>query len=322
MMDAPMVTVSEQLKQELTNHFEPKKVEVPQPNTGFAALDNPAGSVEVNAEPQTGSVDVNKTVAEPPADFDKRMAKIIAQSQKVQAERQAFAAEQAKLKADMDELARFRELKARAKDDPVSVAETFGYKPDEYATVLMEKGSLTPERRKILEQQQELNDLKSWRAKQEEERKQAEAQRHYVETRQGLEKFAGESAEQYDLVLRTKNFDRVLAKVQELINHAKQTGEEVENPWDYVPQAFDHVERELEEYFKPMLESPKFKTASVVAEQPNPTAPLLQSAARKPVGTINSKLRAQSAAPKELTEAERFQKAGEVLLGQIYGRRG
>lgn len=301
-MDAPFVSIGTELKQQI--------------ETKLAANDPPA--------PQAAPVEAPVEAPAPKVDdYERRMQKVLSQAQRVQAEKQAFAAEQARFKADMDELAQYRELKARAKDDPVSVAETFGYKPDEYATLLMEKGSLTPERRKILEQQKELQDLKSWRQQQEQQQQQAQVQQLYNSVQHEMASFVAEHAEQYDLVHRTRSYDRVLKEVQTQYQHAIALGEEIQDPWEFMPSALQKVEKELEDFYAPVVESPKFrsKLAPQAAEPRAPGAPLAQPAVRKPLGTINSKMRAESVPPKELSEAERLQKAGEALLNQMYGRR-
>lgn len=307
-MEAPIVAIGQQLRQDLQAQFDPVKVEVPQPNTGFAALDNPQPEAPV-------------APAKPTDDFEKRMGKVMAQAQKVQADRSAFAAEQAQHKADMAELARYRELKARAKEDPVAWAEEGGYQPDQYAAQLIEKGSLTPEKRKILEQGQELQELKSWRTKQEQAQVQAQNNALYGQVRTDLEAFASQNVEAFDLVHRTKSYDRVLSHIQDHFKRTQALGDPEILPYE---QAFEMAERELEEYYSPVLESPKLRSRMTPAavEPESPTAALPQLAQRKPVGTINKNMRAQSAPPKQLTEAERLQKAGEVLLGQMNARRG
>lgn len=313
-MNDPFVSVGQQLKDEMSARFEPIKVEVPQPNTGFAAQDNP--------QPEAPAP-VNPNAAQIKDDFEKRMSKVMSQAQKVQADRQQVAAERQQHAADLAELARYRELKARAKEDPVAWAEEGGYQPDQYAAQLIEKGSLTPERRKILEQQQELQELKSWRQSQEAQQAQAQTQQHYSTVRSQLASFGQENPEQFDLVHRTKSYDRVLSAIQQEYKQAEAMGDAPSDPWVFAQTAFERVESELEQYYAPVLESPKLrsKLAPAAAEQQSPAAPSSQLAVRKPAGTINSKMRAASAPPKELSEGERLQRAGEVLLSQIYGRR-
>jgi hypothetical protein len=312
-MDSNYASVGAQLKEQLAMQFDaPKehldgKAEHPNPSLGFETTEAPPA-------PEPAQPDKTEAPSSPSvSDFDTRMAKVMSQAQKVQQERQAFAAEQAKFKADLEELARFRDLKARAKEDPVSVAETFGYKPDEYATVLMEKGSLTPDRRKILEQSQEIQELKGWRQKQEEAAQAAQQQQLYQNSRSMLEQFAATNAEKYDLIHRTGAYDRVLHHIQNHWNQTSALGEPEIMPFE---QAFDLAEQELEQYYTPVLESPKIRSKLISAAAPSNAPP-----DRKPIG-ISNKLRAQSAPPKELTEAERLQKAGEFLFSQIHGRRG
>lgn len=322
-MDSPRVSVGTDLRNQMADIFAPKHVEVPQPNTGFAALDAmKEGAAEISEpnEPQESAQPAPR--APKAAPDDGRMAKIVAQAQKVQADRQALAQEKAEHAADMAELARMRALRAISKEDPVAWAEEGGYKPDEYATTLMEKGSLNPERRRLLEQQKEISELKSWKQQQVEQQA-AQQQSHYKNAAQqemvaALDTFG----DTYDLVKRTKSYDRVLDKITE---HYRANIEAVDNPSDAIlpyEEAFAAVERELEEYYSPVLESPKFRSKlATESVTQGPGAALTQPAARKSPGTINSKFKAQSSAPRPLSENERLAKAGEFFLNQTYGRR-
>ncbi len=253
-----------------------------------------------------------------PVREDPRMSKVIAEAQRVRAARAAVKAERAQMQADMAELARYRQLKAISKEDPVAWAEEGGYKPDEFATTLMEKGSMSPERRKILEQQKELNEIKTWKNDFQKQQQQAQMQQQYSTVQSQLKQYATQAGEQYDLVARTGSYDQVLAKIQEQVHQAQAMGDTVSDPWQFADAAFSAVEQELENRYAPVLESPKLR--SRLGQSADPAASLPQPAARKPAG-INSKMRAASAPPRELSQAERFQKAGEVLLNQIYGRR-
>lgn len=177
---------------------------------------------------------------------------------------------------------------------------------------------MSPERRKILEQQQQLNELNSWKQSFEQKQQQQVMQQQYGTVQSQLKDYAKQAGEQYDLVSRTGAYDQVLAKIQEQFHAAQVAGDEVSDPWDFAPAAFEQVEQELEARYAPVLESPKLR--SRLTQQPESAAPLAQPAARKPAG-INKQMRATSAPPRALTEAERFQKAGELLLNQMYGRR-
>lgn len=322
-MDSPTVSVSQDLRAQLADAMTPVKVEVRQPNSGFAALDNPdfVPTQDMSSDVAPAGPAAPQAVPPPAKDQlnDDRMAKVLSQAQKVQSDRQQLAQERAQHAADLAELNRYRQLKAIAKDDPVAWAEEGGYKPDEYATTLMEKGSMSPERRKIIEQQRELNDLKSWQ--QDQVRSQQVQQQQALKSRvdSDMQAFAAENSERYDLVSRTGAYDQVLGKIQEHFLRTQALGEPEILPYD---DAFQAVEAELEARYAPVLESPKFRSKlanGTVAASPQTSSS--SAAQRKPAGTINRNMKAQSSAPRPLTDHERMTKAGEVLWSQIYGRR-
>lgn len=322
-MDTEFVSVGQQLQQELGTKFadsikvtstldasmqpvaDTQKTSVPAPSMNAAeSAPEAAQAAQASAPRQEPSIE------------DKRLAKVIAEAQKVRAERQAFQQDQSRHKQDMEELAQYRNMKALAKEDPVAWAEFGGYKPDEYATTLMEKGSMSPERRKIIEQQRELNEIKSWKNNFEQQQQEAQLQNQYQSVVSEMSQF-GRGDDTYDLVHRTKSYDLVLAKINQHYQATAAVGEAEILPYE---TAFSIIEQELENKYAPMIESPKLR--SRLSQAPaDSAAPLAQPAARKTAG-INNKMRAQSAAPQPLSQAERFQKAGEVLLSQIYGRRG
>ncbi len=318
-MQVDTVTVAEQLKMDLDDAMLPKRVEMPQPNTGFAALDNPESVPAPESQPG------REVAPKVDVDHERRKALIMDQAQRMQAERQQFAQERAQHAQDLKELARYRDLKARAKEDPVGIAEEFGYEPDKYATTLVEKGALTPEKRRLIEQAQEIKDLKSWRAQQEQQAQANQQQTLQNQVFSEFEQFAASRDGEFDLVHRTKSYDKVLAKI---VDHHRRTSAMGE-PETLPPEvAFAQVEKELEDYYAPVLESPKIRSrmASQYAESDGPAASSPQQAARKPAGTINSKMRSgtgQVSAPpqKKMTEQERMKAAGDIVLNQIYGRR-
>ena len=311
-MNAPPVTVAQQLKQDLQAAFEPAVTQHPNPQTGFAPS-------EPTPEPAAPPVEQSGGI-KPPSDgqADPRMARVIAEARKNQAEKQAIAQERAQIKAELEELARFREMKARATEDPVAWAEMGGFKPDEYATVLMEKGSLTPERRKLLEQQKEINELRDWRQQMQEQQQLQQGRQLYDTVRKEMEGFASAAGETYDLVHRTGSYDDVLKVIQRHYEETAALGEPQILPYE---EAFAQVEQALEARYAPVLESPKLRSRMGV---PAPSAPQLPTASRKPQGTITKNMRgASSVTPsKELSERERLQKAGEHFWNSIYGRRG
>lgn len=317
-MDAPFVTVSQALKDSISSlndtmgpPIETVKMENP-PSTGFK-------TPEPAAEPPPEKPAAAEKAAAPAPDpkFESRMSKLTAQAQKVRQEQAALKAERDQMAADLAELQRFRELKGLAKEDPVAVAEAFGFKPDEYATTLIEKGAMSPERRKLLEQAKEINELKTWQKQQVE---QAEAQRRQAlisGTMKEFQDFASAAGDKYDLVKRTGAYGEVLKRVEKHYLETMAAGEPEEMPLD---EAFALVEAELEQQYAPLLESPKLRTRGKSAATSQATSSGSASA-RKPSGTISSTMRGASTKPEKLSERERMEKAGEVFLNQIYGRR-
>jgi hypothetical protein len=183
------------------------------------AVAGPVGAsstlVPVQSEPHTVADPADSVSAQAKSPIDDRMARVIQQAQQVRAEREAWKREQEQHKADLEELARYRELKAHAKDDPVAIAETFGYKPDEYATLLVEKGAFTPEKRLIFEQRKELEELKTWKNQFEQQQKEQRNAYAYNQTVGALRNFADQAGEQYDLIRRTGAYDLVIQKFHE-----------------------------------------------------------------------------------------------------------
>lgn len=333
-MDSPFNTVAEQLKTELSGKFADSVKTTGTLDASMRPVDfhakssmpgtfAPSETAPTEAPVEAAEAPQSRAEVAPKAEpltADPRMQKVIAEAQRVRAERDAVKAERAQMQADLAELARYRQLKAIAKEDPVAWAEEGGYKPDEYATTLMEKGSMSPERRKILEQQKELNEIKSWKQSFEQQQAQQQTQSYYQTVVGGMREFAESAGDAYDLVRRTNSYDKVLQLQQQQFEKAQALGE----PFEPLPyeDAFAIVESELEKQYAPVLESPKFR--SRLGEGAVPTAPgasLQHQATRKPVG-INSKMRASTVPPKPLTEADRLAKAGDLFLNQILGRRG
>lgn len=327
-MDTEFATVGMELKQQLAARQEPAPaapaVKTFDFNTGAVEKAAPTAAAEAESAEEAQEV-AEQVVTQaktapvkeaPDSDYDKRMAKVMAAAQKVQAERQAAKQEAAKLAADMAELARYRELKARAKEDPVGWAELAEIQPDEYATLLMDKGSFSPERKKILEQQKQLNELATWKQQQEEQARQAEHQRVYQGAVQQVRSAVESAGDAYDLVQRTGAYDQVIKVIQDhymaTIDPDLGIGEEMP-----LEQALAQVEAKLVAFYSPMLESPKLRKSG---QQPSaPTSG--QPAARKPSATITNKMSARTAAPREMSEQERLQKAAEHLFGQMTARR-
>lgn len=330
-MDTEYATVEMELKQQLAARQEaaPAAPAVKTYDFASGAVERAAPTAAAEAESQEAAEEVATEVvakakaapvkAEPAPsdDYDRRMAKVMAAAQKVQAERQAAKQESVQMKADMEELARYRELKARAKEDPVGWAELAEIKPDEYATMLMDKGSFSPERKKILEQQKQLNELQSWKQEQETQRRQQEE--NYVRNQvvNEVEAEIAKHGDRFDLVQRTKSHAAV---IDEIVKHYNSTIDPDLGIGETLPyeEALERVEAKLVAFYSPLLESPKLRKSGQ-----QPSAPASgQQASRKPQATITNKMTGGRTTPqKELSEQDRLKLAAEHLFGQMLARR-
>ncbi len=237
---------------------------------------------------------------------DTRMQKVIAQAQQVRAEREAFKREQAQNEADRAELAQLRELKARAKEDPVAWAEIGGFKPDEYAAVLIDKGAVTPERRTAWEHKKQIESLTNRLDQYEAHAAQQTQQNQYNQVMNEMKAFADHSGEAYDLIRRSGDYQRVLTKIDEHYQTTAAMGEAELLPYE---QAFEMAEQELfDKVYAPMLDSPKIRGKS--------TTPSTQSAApaQRPSGNTSQKMRGASSPPTQMSEAQSLEAAGRMLF--------
>lgn len=306
-MDSQPQSFAELLKVQLQQAEAPGEQAPPSAKTSEVAPEGRQNVSPNDTLPASGSQDVKR---EP--QNDPRLAKLIQQSQQVRAEREAWKKEQEQYKADLAELQQLRELKQRAKEDPVSWAELGGYKPDEYAAALIDKGAMTPERRKIFEQQKELNEMKAWRQSVEEREQKAAQQAQYNQLVESLKGLANDHNDKFDLVKRAGAYDLALQKWQEHYNKTSLLGEPESLPWEY---ALEQAEEHLLKFYEPVLESPKLKArygATAPASAPAPTAP-----AARQRGSINPANRGNSAPPKEMSEVEGLEAAGRLLFGRF-----
>ncbi len=255
-----------------------------------------------------------------PAAQDPRMAKVIAQAQQVRAEREAFKREQAQFEADRQELAHLRELKARAKEDPVGWAEAGGYKPDEYAGVLMDKGAVTPEKRKIWEQEQKIGKLESRLNSWEQEKQQNTEQQYYNHVINEMKQVVASAGENYDLVQRMGAYPLVFQRIQQHFTETQAMGDAEVMPYE---QALEIVEQELfDKYATPLLESPKIKSRYGVSPAvPPPQSAPQQAPAARPSGTITPNMRGMSSPPRQMSEEESLEAAGRLLFKGFPGGR-
>ena len=276
------------------------------------------------AAPPSAEAPIEQPVHTQLADLDQRMGKLSSASQKLQAERQAFAEERKQFAAQQAEYARIKQVLDSAKEDPVALAELAGYRPDEYATTLIEKGTLSPERRRILELEKQVQEDRAWR--QDFEAKQAQqGQQDLQETVMGQLKQFGQSAgDKYSLVHQMDRYQDVMGVIQQ---HYMQTMDPETGVGEILPYetAFQAVEDYIDNQLKPVLELQKIKSrfGSAPAELTPETALTNAVAPRKsPSPTVSSRtMRPQTGSPKQLSEHERMQKAGEALFRAMRGNR-
>lgn len=251
-------------------------------------------------------------------DLEKRFAKLNSASAKIQQERKELAAEREQRKAEWEEYKMMKEARERAQEDPAGWAALGGYKDaDVYATSLIEKGALTPERRRLLEQDKEIRGLKSWKEQQEQERIQNQRRSEESAMLNQIRQFgeSDENSEAFDLVNRFKAHHLVLNEITQHYNSTREIDGEGE-VLD-LQEAYKRVEDRLDKEISPALESPKYRSrfSSVQPAQTTGT-PASIPAPRNPQGTtITGRMRASSAPPREMTHEERMEAAGRLLLG-------
>lgn len=257
-------------------------------------------------------------------DAENRFAKLSAASQRLQAERQAFADERRQFAAQQEEFAKWKQIIEAAKEDPVALAELAGYEaPDKYATALIEKGTLSPERRRILELEKQVQEDRNWRTEFEQKQQQAAAQQVQQNVMDHLTDFATQNAEAFPLVAATKGYNDVLGIIQQ---HYQSTVDPETGVGEVMPveQAFEIYENHLDKQVKQLLELPQVKSRYA----PAPVGPasmetlLPVPAPRKPTSpTLSSRnVRPQTGAVKPSTGPD-FEKAGDYLQRILRGGR-
>lgn len=285
-----------------------------QQNESAAPAAHAAPAPEAAAPAPTPAVD---------PDMEKRFAKLNSASAKLQEERRALNAEREQMRAEFAELMQIKEFrdKGLAKEDPVAWARFGGFDaPDEYATTLIEKGQLTPERRRLIEQERELADLKNWRNQQEKQAQEAAMAQAQARKLEEIKSFgtSEENFEKFDLVNRFNAHNLVL---NEIATHYARTmdpetgvGEELT-----LEQAYEIVESRIDKELAPALESPKLRSrlGARAPQAPAQSVSALPATPRHPTGpTITSRMRAQATtAPRQLSEQERLEAAFNILLG-------
>lgn len=282
----------------------PEVIAPPIKGFGTGTVKQDAATV-AEAEPELTPAVSAKPAVEP----DTRMQKVIAQAQQVRAERETFKREQMQSDADKAELQQLREMRTRAKEDPVAWAEAGGFKPDEYAAVLIDKGAVTPERRKAWEQSKQIEQLTSRLDQYEQQQTQRKQQSDYNQVIDEMKAFAESSGETYDLIRRSGDYQRVLTKIDQHYQTTAAMGEAELLPYE---QAFEMAEQELfDKVYAPVLDSPKIR-----GKKANATTPSTQSATpvQRPSGTISQKMRSASSPPQQINETQSLEAAGRMLF--------
>lgn len=235
---------------------------------------------------------------------DARLQKLIAAQQQARQEHLTRRQELTLAEQDRRDLDEYRALKARAKEDPVAWAEAGGYKPDEYAATLIDKGAMTPERRQLMEVRKELNELKSFRAEYSAQQERATTERNHALVVGELTRIAESDGEAYDLVKRVPGAYN--SAINRVLSHYRDTGEELP-----LAHALQLTEQELlDTYFAPVADSPKIRARYAAPAGTAPSASSAAPAARQ--RTPN--LRATSAPPAPMDEAAGFEQAGKLLF--------
>lgn len=351
-MDVQHVSVGEMLKQSIAQAAAAKESQngaeaTPAPtqaveSDGGTEPAAPEGSAETAGEPESGSgegseahvggeEDVPAATPEvkkpsPPADIDTRLAKLSQASQKLIAERQKFSEERKQHEKELLEARQWREIVQNAKEDPVSLAELAGLAPDTYATLLFEKGSLTPERKRVIENEKKVRTLEERLQAKEaaEQQREASLQKQQILSQMTKQLRSGdESLEKYELVNHLNRYEDVLKVIEK--SYHDSVAADPDNPsFMSFEEAAEIVEAQLDKELEHLVKLNKLrnKVGNLASGADTPAKASNSAASRKTPGTITSKVRAQSSPPKELSEAERMRLAGELLLAQMQGRRG
>lgn len=277
----------------------------------------PPGSVEPPPITIEGSAGVTATPPPPKPrgdDADARVAKIVAAQQQARAEHETRKREAAAFQLaeqERREYEEFKAMRARALEDPVGWAEYGGYKkPDEYAAAVVDKGALTPDRRRLLETEQRAIRAEQRMAQWEQQQQQRDAEQAYGQLRNTMQQIAQASGDTYDLIARSGSYDEVLHRINQ---HYKDTGEMLA-----LEQGMELVEQELlDKRYGPVAESPKIRARYSSAPSGGQSAPSHAPAARSR-GTQN--LRATSSPQPQMSEAQSLEEAGKLLFGNMFRR--
>lgn len=260
-----------------------------------------------------------KPVAEPKLDdVESRFAKLSAASAKVQAERKQLAAEREAQKAEWAEYQEYKKAKELASEDPEGWARLGGFdRADVFAAKLIDKGTLTPERRKILELEQNNKKQQEWIQSFEQKQAAAQAAAAEAEDMRIVREFGQQPdvAERFDLVNRFNAHNLVIGEIKAHYQHTLEAYGEGEMM--SIEEAYAKVEDRLDREIAPALESPKYRSrfGQPAPAARAPGAPASTPATRKPQGTtVTGQMRAQTAPPRQQSEVERLEEAYNIFF--------
>lgn len=257
-------------------------------------------------QPAVPAAPATAPVAPAPVADDARIARLVEAQKQARQEHLARKQELTLAEQDRRELDEYRALKERAKEDPVAWAEAGGYKPDEYAATLMDKGAMTPDRRRLLDQEKRIAKLDAFVAESRAQQEQARVEQQHSLVTSEMARIAQADPETYDLVARVPGaYNHAL---QRIVSHYRETGEQLT-----LEQSLQLTEQTLlDTYFTPVAESPKIRARFAPAQGATSAPSAAQTARQR---TPN--LRATSTAPAPMDEAASFEHAGKLLFKQF-----
>jgi len=168
-----------------------------------------------------------------------------------------FEEQQKAMKADLEELQRFREVKAQAKKAPNKVLELFGMDQDEFTAAMANGEMATPEREDIWKVQEEVKGLRSDIKKEWEEIHKKQAAQEIDKLRLNVQQLLT-SSEKYELA----SLEGPDAILNEIGTHWQNTFDEVLGAGEALSeqQAADLVEQRLEQKLEKLLNTKKAKS--------------------------------------------------------------
>lgn len=284
-----------------------------------------AAEAALAATPEPAEEEPVEEVAPPPKPTQTReelriQALIDARSAAKQ-ERDALKAEQAARQlADTEraELEEYRELRRMAKEDPVYVADKLGYKkPDEFATALIDKGAMTPDRRRMLELEREVKESREWRQSFEKRQQETSAEQAMAGKVAEAQRVAASDADRFELV---SAYNAYGLAVQRQLAHYQETAALGAPEILPMEECLEAVEQHIfETTLKPVLNSKKLSGARTTspAARPSP-APV----ARKSGPTqARPQTAAASKTPKSPTEPDWESAAAHIFRGTNFLQR-